>query len=245
MAAARRRANRMNRSADSQASKEAETDGGSRTPPQRVDRPDPTTTARSVEKEPEVTIANARKEDSSSDDEQRRTPPQRVTRDSRPEQDTNARGGSSTASRGRERAAVETHKVQPGDTFASLAKMYYGDEKYTGFLASSNREIDPRTLGVGTEVKIPPLPRDGGVGDAGSRVAARERMPVRRASDSTATERGTRTYTVRSGDTFYGIARDQLNDASRWRELFELNKALVHGDATRLQVGQVITLPSP
>jgi len=34
--------------------------------------------------------------------------------------------------------AVERHRVQPGDTMASLAVNYYGDEKYTKFLINSN-----------------------------------------------------------------------------------------------------------
>jgi nucleoid-associated protein YgaU len=51
------------------------------------------------------------------------------------------------------------------------------------------------------------------------------------------------TYTVKTGDTFYGIAQDQLGDASRWQEIFDLNKDVVHGDPKRLQVGHVLVLP--
>jgi len=54
----------------------------------------------------------------------------------------------------------------------------------------------------------------------------------------------TRSYTVKSGDSFYSIARDVLGDASQWQKLFELNKAVVNGDARKLQIGQVIQLPA-
>jgi nucleoid-associated protein YgaU len=49
---------------------------------------------------------------------------------------------------------------------------------------------------------------------------------------------------VRAGDSFYSIARDVLGDASRWRELLELNSALVDGEPTNLRVGQVVQLPA-
>lgn len=235
MAAARRRANRMNQQSESPEADKGE--DAARTAPQRVDQSPPDATNKSDDKAPAVKTANAQPNGADKGEMERRAAPQRITRDARGDDARRASSSSVTS-------AVETHRVQPGETFASLAKMYYGDEKYTGFLASSNQGVDPRTLNVGTEVKIPPMPRDGDVGDAGARVADSRQTSVRRASDSPATQRGSRTYTVRAGDTFYGIARDQLKDASRWRELFEMNKALVKGDATRLQVGQVIALPT-
>lgn len=121
--------------------------------------------------------------------------------------------------------AVDTHKVQQGDTVASLAKMYYGDEKHTAFLMASNPQIlDARRLRVGMSIKLPSID-DGLTGSDEKQQSA------------------SNTYQVQPGDTFYGIARDKLGDSSRWQELFDLNKSLVHGDPTRLRPGQVIDLP--
>jgi nucleoid-associated protein YgaU len=50
-----------------------------------------------------------------------------------------------------------------------------------------------------------------------------------------------RTYTIQSGDTLSGIAHQQLGDASRWPEIFLLNRSIRHPD--RLFPGQVLTLP--
>jgi nucleoid-associated protein YgaU len=50
-----------------------------------------------------------------------------------------------------------------------------------------------------------------------------------------------RTYTVQSGDTLSGIAQQQLGDASRWPEIFLLNRFIRHPD--RISPGQVLTLP--
>jgi nucleoid-associated protein YgaU len=51
-----------------------------------------------------------------------------------------------------------------------------------------------------------------------------------------------RTYTVQSGDTLSGIAQQQLGDASRWPEIFLLNRSIRHPD--RISPGQVLTLPA-
>ncbi len=102
-----------------------------------------------------------------------------------------------------------------------------------GLLLDANPQIrNPDRLQVGAVVKIPPAPR----GDRTAPAAVHE--------DSTVPTGTQRTYTVQSGDSFYAIAQSQLGEASRWSELFELNKALVKGDPKRLQIGQVITLPN-
>jgi peptidoglycan hydrolase-like protein with peptidoglycan-binding domain len=48
-------------------------------------------------------------------------------------------------------------------------------------------------------------------------------------------------YVVQSGDTLSEIAQEQLGDASRWREIFELNRALV-SDPDEIFPGQVLVL---
>ena len=52
-----------------------------------------------------------------------------------------------------------------------------------------------------------------------------------------------RIYTVKSGDSLWTIARDQLGDASRHLELAKLNEAALGGDPDSLKVGQKIILP--
>ncbi len=135
------------------------------------------------------------------------------------------------------KAAVDTHRVQPGDSLASLAQTYYGNAKYAKFLAESNPGItDPAKLALGQTVKIPPLPAD--IDSKPANVA-----PAKTTTPATATVGGKRTYKVKSGDSFYKIAKDQLGNAERWKELLALNKTLVHGDPTALQPGQTVVLP--
>ncbi len=132
--------------------------------------------------------------------------------------------------------AVDTHKVQPGDTISGLAKAYYGHEKYIDFLAKANPQLaDPGRLSVGSVVRIPPAPADGDLTTTtspGTRLAAATRPHQQR------------TYTVESGDSFYSIAGKVLGDSTRWKELFDLNSDLVRGNPKRLQIGQVLVLPN-
>lgn len=140
---------------------------------------------------------------------------------------------------------MDIHRVQSGDTFSSLALMYYGGERYTQFLIDTNPQIhDPNRLNLGAEIRIPPLP-DAAKASTSGAPTARPASPT--AGQTTGAHRRTaaeaRTYRVKPGDTFYGIARDELGAASRWKELFELNRQMVNGDPKQLQVGQVLTLP--
>ncbi len=56
------------------------------------------------------------------------------------------------------------------------------------------------------------------------------------------TKTHTRTYTVKSGDSLSSIAKKQLGDANRWREIFLLNRAIIR-DPDRIFAGQVLALP--
>lgn len=130
-------------------------------------------------------------------------------------------------------AAVETHRVQPGDTLSSLAQAYYGSERFVSLLREANTQVDdPAVLRVGSVIRIPPAPTPGADSAATSAAPVTGSRPVAK-----------RTYEVKSGDSFYAIARDQLGNAARWKELLALNHDLVKGDPTRLRPGQVVVLP--
>lgn len=51
-----------------------------------------------------------------------------------------------------------------------------------------------------------------------------------------------RSYEVQPGDTLSGIAEEQLGDASRWPEIFVLNRDII-SDPDEIFPGQVLTLP--
>jgi len=61
--------------------------------------------------------------------------------------------------------------------------------------------------------------------------------------DSTEQIVGERTYTIEKGDTLSQIAKEQLGNASAWKQIFEANRDVLD-DPDRIFPGQVIKLPS-
>jgi nucleoid-associated protein YgaU len=62
--------------------------------------------------------------------------------------------------------------------------------------------------------------------------------------DQAATETKPRTYTVDSGDNLSAIAKQELGDANRWREIYELNKDVIGDNPDLIQPGMELKLPS-
>jgi nucleoid-associated protein YgaU len=52
-----------------------------------------------------------------------------------------------------------------------------------------------------------------------------------------------RLYVVQPGDTLSGIAKTQLGDAGRWRDIFDLNRDVI-ADPDRIFPDQVLLLPA-
>jgi len=51
-----------------------------------------------------------------------------------------------------------------------------------------------------------------------------------------------KTYTVKQGDTLWGIAKKMLGDGAKWKTLYELNKAVIGPDPNKIKPGQVLKL---
>ncbi len=123
---------------------------------------------------------------------------------------------------------ARTHVVAPEDNFSTLAERYYGSQSYAGLLVQANPNVDPRRMKIGSRITIPPLdPVDAGA-------------PAR----SEAREIGISRYYVQEGDSLYAIADAKLGTGARWSEIYELNKAVIGADPSRLKVGVALTLPA-
>ena len=60
----------------------------------------------------------------------------------------------------------------------------------------------------------------------------------------TQTETKTKTYTVDRGDNLSAIAQQELGDANRWREIYELNRDVIGNNPDLIQPGMELKLPS-
>lgn len=52
------------------------------------------------------------------------------------------------------------------------------------------------------------------------------------------------TYTVKSGDYLWKIAQQQLGDASRWKEIYDLNKGVIGSNPNLLYPGEKLRMPA-
>ncbi|MCC7292736.1 MAG: LysM peptidoglycan-binding domain-containing protein [Phycisphaerales bacterium] len=186
---------------------------------------------------------------------------------------TNPGSSAQPGATGSPAAAMEYYQVQPGDTYARIARMYYGSERHAEFLRTSNADIfNGGPLRDGVRIRIPALPSPGAPalasalgnqpadgarpgesgkpgtappkpGAAGAKGASGKPAPKAAGAGTPAGGAG-RTHLVRAGETFYTIAKRELGSAGRWKELLALNHDLVDGEPKNLRAGHVLKMPN-
>lgn len=134
--------------------------------------------------------------------------------------------GSRVAGSGEDRL----HTVARGDILGTISQQYYGTTRYWRLIRDTNNVFE-EDLQVGQRLVIPAVP-DLVAPDSGNRSGT--------GAASVELESGQRRYTVRRGDSYYLIARRELGDASRYKELERLNAI----GAYELDAGDVIVLPA-
>jgi nucleoid-associated protein YgaU len=125
------------------------------------------------------------------------------------------------------------YTVREGDSMWMIAERWLGDGSRWSLIADANPAIDPDRLRVGQRIRIP-VPAD--TAAPGPQLNAPARVPA--AGPGSATF-----YTVRSGDTLTSIAQTQYRDATKWRAIFDANRATIGGDPDRLEVGMRLRIP--
>ena len=120
-----------------------------------------------------------------------------------------------------------TYKVQAGDTFASIAKEYYGEERAWFDIAQANPSVDPKRLQVGQEIVLPN--RD---------TTVREREEVQPPAPGR-----DQSYTVRPGDNLSKIAKRFYGDSEKWDLIYARNRQLIGQRPDALKVGMELVIP--
>jgi len=138
------------------------------------------------------------------------------------------------------------HTVLPNETFASIAKSYYGSSSYATAISKANPFISPQTLSPGRVIRIPKDPKNiqgipvtNPARDQASQPIAPK--PVTKPPEPPPAE-GTREYTVQSGDTLSTIAKKLYGDSRLSSLIFESNRdQMNHED--ELKIGQKLKVP--
>jgi nucleoid-associated protein YgaU len=142
------------------------------------------------------------------------------------------------------------YTVVSGDTLSSIVQRHYGSrsKRHIDAVLDANRSVltNPDIVKVGMVLVLPAVTPD--TTDAGSSTqhagaSANQSAGQKRLRDQSADPPdGFRWYQVRANDRYVTIARDELGDSSRWRELFELNKDKFP-NPDKIRVGVRIKLP--
>jgi nucleoid-associated protein YgaU len=118
------------------------------------------------------------------------------------------------------KASTRTYTVKAGDTLTKIAQKLLGDGDRWQEIFLLNRATlrDPDVILVGQVLILPPDARPGG-----------REAPIR-------------VHRVKQGETLSGIAAAELGDASRWPEIFTLNRSVLTNPDV-IVGGMVLVLP--
>jgi len=137
--------------------------------------------------------------------------------------------------------AANEYVVQRGDSFARIARTRLGAESRWQEIAALNPKVDPKSLNVGQKLLLP--------AGAAKTTAPRaiEPKPVAKSlvkpvvsSKTEKSATSSRACIVQKGDTLRSIARRELGDERRWKEIASANPGL---DPARLAIGMRLKLP--
>ena len=142
-----------------------------------------------------------------------------------------------------------TYEVQPSDSYWTISEKLYGSGAYFRALAEHNRSKVARAdrLAPGLTISTPPVAQlEQSFPDLCPKPARRETVRNRAAATATmASYHGTgRGYVVQEGDTLFTIARNELGKASRWAEIYELNRESLGKDFNYLTPGMQLAMPA-
>ncbi len=131
--------------------------------------------------------------------------------------------------------STRPYVIKQGDTLRKIAQEQLGGSYRWQYLYEFNKKDikDPNALEAGTTIIIP-------VEQEGQGKVTAE--PVKAAPAKSQTAAVTRTYTIQKNDSLWKIAKQQLGNGNRWKEIHELNKAKIK-NPDKLIPGTKIELP--
>jgi nucleoid-associated protein YgaU len=142
------------------------------------------------------------------------------------------------------------YTIKSGQTLSKIAYEVYGNSRFWVVIQRENKGLDANHLKVGSKIKLPDisnvLPGPVTVSDdqIALPMAAAEPTPRHAAPEVSTPTTDAHSYTVKSGDSLYGIAKRLLGSGRKADALYALNKDAIGPDKSRLKLGMVLKLPT-
>jgi nucleoid-associated protein YgaU len=124
---------------------------------------------------------------------------------------------------------ASNYTVANGDSLWKIAVKQYGDsniQEHVDAIIAANPSLDADNLRIGTKLNLP------------AKQTSVNRLPAK--EQAKLLDSGL--YEVKKGDTLSSIAKKQLGDANRWREIYDLNREHI-ADPSMLFTGTALRLP--
>ncbi|MBI3837370.1 MAG: LysM peptidoglycan-binding domain-containing protein [Planctomycetia bacterium] len=140
------------------------------------------------------------------------------------------------------------YTVQPNDSLWTVSEKVYGTGRYFKAIYEHNRARLPHAdrLAVGTVIAVPPVAVLEQNYPSLCPKQRKSALVKPRTIEASTRQRiaGSNLYVVEEGDTLFDIARYELGKASRWAEIYDLNRDALGEDFDYLQPGTELTMPS-
>ncbi|MBX3413503.1 MAG: LysM peptidoglycan-binding domain-containing protein [Pirellulales bacterium] len=144
--------------------------------------------------------------------------------------------------------ATDEYLVQPNDSYWNISQKLYGNGAYFKALFEHNRKEIPRadqlkpgmTISAPTTAALRQTYPD--LCPSVEHATVQAQSSIVRTSGSSISS-GARTYVVEEGDTLFDIARFELGRASRWAEIYDLNRDQIGQNVDYLRPGLELMLP--
>ncbi|MFO0931512.1 MAG: LysM peptidoglycan-binding domain-containing protein [Planctomycetota bacterium] len=138
----------------------------------------------------------------------------------------------------------KVHVVQPGETIAKIAKIYFPTAvtKGTDAILKANATVDPSRMRAGTKLTIPVL--EGTAMAAGTTTTSSSSTAIVKPASATTTSISPGgTYTTRKGDTLASISRRAYGKTERWQDIWLANYDALGDDVDHPAAGIRLKIP--
>ncbi len=128
----------------------------------------------------------------------------------------------------------QSHTVQAGETFSTIAASTYGNAAYWPHIARANPNIDSRRLKVGMVLVLP----DPAVVKAGAKTQSAQTQ-----SSSATTIDPAKEYRVQPNDSLYKISIKLYGNGTYVDRIYQMNQQTIGSNPAHLKLGMVLRLP--